>query len=316
MQNIVELAALIAVAAVLAWSAVRTWHAEIRAIKWGGAGLLWALFAATAAVATLMSLGMIEQLRRSAPVPDVKVTSTPESLARGKGIADGLCGACHSHTGTLTGGYDLAVELQFPIGSFVAANLTPAGPLKGWSDGEIFRAIRNGIDADGRWLTIMSYIRAGRLSDDDIKAVIAYIRNVPAAGNPTRDPPDRMNVLGLVMLGAGMLPPAKPVIIGHISGPAKGPTSEFGEYILSYQDCRECHGEKFTGGVPGQLAPLGPDLNLVKDWTLAGFTAAMRTGIDPNGHQISDQMPWRSVGKMDDDELEAIYRYLTHIPNS
>ena len=112
-----------------------------------------------------------------------------------------------------------------------------------------------------------------------------------------------MNILGLVMLGAGMLPPAKPIITGHVSGPLKGPTYE-SEYILSYQDCRECHGEKLTGGVPGQLAPLGPDLNLVKDWTLAGFTAAMRTGIGPNGHQISEQMPWRSVGKMDDDELK------------
>jgi len=316
MQNIAELLALIAIGVLLAWSGFRAWHAETRAIRWGGAALLGGLSAATASVATLMSLGMIEQHRRSAPVPDVKVTSTPELLARGKGIADGLCGACHSHTGTLTGGYDLAVELQFPIGSFVAANLTPAGPLKHWSDGEIFRAIRNGIDADGRWLTMMSYIRAGRLSDDDIKAVIAYIRSVPAAGNPTPDPPDRMNMLGLVMLGAGMLPPAKPVITGHVSGPSKAPTSEYGEYILSYQDCRECHGEKLTGGVPGQLAPLGPDLNLVKDWTLAGFTAAMRTGIDPNGRQISEQMPWRSVGKMDDDELEAIYQYLTHMPNS
>ena len=110
----------------------------------------------------------------------------------------------------------------------MAANLTPAGALQHWSDGEIFRAIRNGIDADGRWLTMMSYIRAGRLSDDDIKAVIAYIRNVPAVGNPTPDPPGRMNILGLIMLGAGMLPPAKPVITGHVSGAVKGPTSEFG----------------------------------------------------------------------------------------
>jgi mono/diheme cytochrome c family protein len=188
--------------------------------------------------------------------------------------------------------------------------------LKHWSDGQIFRAIRNGVDADNRWLTMMSYIRAGRLSDDDIKAVIAYIRSVPAAGNPTPDPPDRMNILGLVMLGAGMLPTGKPIITGHVSGPMKGPTAEFGEYILTYQDCRECHGENLTGGVPGQLAPLGPDLNLVKDWTQAGFTAAMRTGVDPNGHQISEQMPWRSVGKMDDDELAAIYQYLTHMPNS
>lgn len=316
MQNIVGLVALIALAALLAWSGFRTWRAKNSIVKWGGIGLLAPLSVAVLSASALTSLGMIKQHSRSAPVPDIKVAATPELVARGKGISDGLCGACHSHTGTLTGGYDLAVELQVPIGSFVAANLTPAGPLKLWSDGEIFRAIRNGVDADGRWLTMMSYVNAGRLSDDDIKAVIAYIRSVPAAGDPTPDPPDHMNMLGLAMLGAGMLPDGKPIITGHVSGPLKGPTFEFGEYILAYQDCRECHGKNLSGGVPGQLAPLGPDLNLVKDWTLAGFLAAMRTGVDPNGHQISEQMPWRSVGKMDDDELAAIYQYLTHMPNS
>jgi hypothetical protein len=56
--------------------------------------------------------------------------------------------------------------------------LTPAGPLKHWSDGEIVRAIRNGVDPDGHWLTMMSYTNAGKLSDDDTEAVIAYIRSV------------------------------------------------------------------------------------------------------------------------------------------
>jgi hypothetical protein len=37
-----------------------------------------------------------------------------------------------------------------------------------------------------------------------------------------------------------------------------------------------------TGGVPGQLGPLGPALNLVKGWKLARFIATMRTGIDPD----------------------------------
>jgi hypothetical protein len=48
-----------------------------------------------------------------------------------------------------------------------------AGRLNRWSDGEIFRAIRNGIDADGRWLIVMSYTNAGKLSDDDTRALIA-----------------------------------------------------------------------------------------------------------------------------------------------
>jgi mono/diheme cytochrome c family protein len=315
MQNIVELVALIAIAALLAWSGFHIWRVKNRMVKWGGAGLLALLSVAVLSASALISLGMIKQHSRSAPLPDIKVAATPERIARGKDIADGFCGACHTKTGTLTGGYDVAVEIAIPVGSLVASNLTPAGSLRHWSDGEIFRAIRNGVDADGQWLTMMSYVNAGHLSDDDIKAVIAYIRSLPAAGDLTPEPPDHLNLLGLAMLGAGMLPSGNPIITEHISAPPKAPTVQFGEYILSYQDCRACHGKNLTGGVPGQLPPLGPDLNLVKDWTLAGFTAAMRTGIDPNGHQISEQMPWRAVGKMDDDELAAVYQYLTHLPN-
>ena len=71
-----------------------------------------------------------------------------------------------------------------------------------------------------------------------------------------------------------------------------------------------------TGGVPGQLGPLGLAVNLVKGWKLSQFIAAMRTGIDPDGHEISKQMPWRQIGRMDDEELAAIYEYLTHLPGS
>jgi hypothetical protein len=42
----------------------------------------------------------------------------------------------------------------------------------------------------------------------------------------------------------------------------------------------------------------------------------MRSGIDPGGHQISKQMPWRPIGKMDNEELTAIYEYLIHLPGS
>ncbi len=124
----------------------------------------------------------------------------------------------------------------------MSSNLTPAGQLAHWSDGEIFRAIRNGVDADGRWLIFMSYINAGKLSDDDIQALIAYIRTVPAAGKETTNPPDQLNPLGVFMLGAGMLKQGNPVFAGVVTAPPKGPTAQYGEYILSYQDCRLCHG--------------------------------------------------------------------------
>jgi Cytochrome C oxidase, cbb3-type, subunit III len=238
-----------------------------------------------------------------------------EQIMRGQQISDGFCSGCHSKTGTLTGGLDVAKDLPIRIGSFVTSNLTSAGQLSQWSDGEIFGAIRNAIDRDRRWLIIMSYTNAGKLSDDDTKAVIAYLRHLPPAGQQTPNPPDHLSLLGVLMLGAGMLPTGKPISHGILAAPPRAPTPVYGEYILSYQDRRECHGKYLTGGVPGQLALLGLDLNLVKAWKFEEFFATMRTGVDPNGHEVGEQMPWKPIGRMGEEELRAVYEYLTHLPN-
>jgi hypothetical protein len=95
------------------------------------------------------------------------------------------------------------------------------------------------------------------------------------------------------MLGAGLLPGGKPVVTGVITAPPKNSTAQYGEYIVWYQDCRECHGTNLTGGAVGQLGPIGPDLTLVKAWRPDEFIATMRAGIDPGGHELSKQMPWR-----------------------
>ncbi|MDB5408433.1 MAG: hypothetical protein JWL84_3345 [Rhodospirillales bacterium] len=316
MDNDVGLVLLIATAALLVWAGISAWREKNLHVKWAGTGLAAVLAASLSLVAALAIAGLIKMHIRSAPVPELKIADTPEQIQRGRAIVDGFCSACHSPTAPLTGGLDVGEDFPIPIGSFVSSNLTPAGQLSHWSDGEIFRAIRNGIDADGRWLTIMSYTNAGRLSDADTEALIAYLRSQPAAGRETVDPPDHLNLLGIVMLGADMLPAGKPVFTGEITAPSKGRTRQFGEYILSYQDCRECHGKDLTGGVEGQLAPIGPDLNVVKAWKLAEFIATLRTGIDPGGHTMSTQMPWRPIGRMDDEELGAVYEYLTHLRGS
>jgi cytochrome c553 len=162
----------------------------------------------------------------------------------------------------------------------------------------------------------MSLTNAGRLSDDDIHALIAYLRKLPAAGKPTPNPPDQLSLLGLVMLGVGQFPPAKPINTDVVTRPLKAPTFQFGEYLLSYQDCRECHGKDLSGGVQGQWAPIGPGLSLVEGWSRDQFIATLRTGKDPSGHEISERMPWQALGKMDDVELTAIYEYLTHMAQS
>lgn len=260
MHNVIGLVMLLATAALLVWSSIRAWRAKNNLLKWGGVALATLLAAAVSLASVLTIVGLFKLHTRGAPVPDLKVAGTREQIQRGQAIADSFCGACHSQTGPLTGDVDIGEHFPIPVGSFVSSNLTPAGQLNHWSDGEIFRAIRNAIDADGHWLIIMSYTNAGKLSDYDIQALIAYLRSRPATGRETVDPADRLNLLGVIMLGAGMLPAGKPILTGVVTAPPKGPTAQYGEYILSYQDCRECHGANLTGGVEGQLGPLGPDL--------------------------------------------------------
>jgi mono/diheme cytochrome c family protein len=299
--------------AIVAACALR-WKALLVRYAWASLAGLAVLACLTPAV--LMAVGLSKSHARRAPVPNIKVAATSEQIRRGQAIASGFCGACHSSSGAMTGGRDLGEHLPAPLGHFIAANLTPTGPLSRWSDGQIFRAIRNSIDADGVWLTIMSLTNASRLSDQDIQAVIAYLRSLPADGRPTPDLPDRLSPLGLILLGVGKLPAGHPVFTGAIMAPSKAATAEYGEYILSYHDCRDCHGADLQGGVPGQFGPIGPALTIVKDWKLEDFIATLRTGIAPNGYHLDgDKMPWRSIGSMDDEELGAIYAYLKRLPD-
>jgi cytochrome c553 len=317
MANLIVFAVFIAAAVLFAWLSLRLRSVKSVAVRWIGAGLTGLIALALSLTCITAAVGFYKaQYSRSAPVPELRVEGSVEQISRGQDIADGFCGACHSRTGTLTGGEDIGKHLPLDMGSFIASNLTAAGPLKYWSDGQIFRAIRNGVDAEGRRLIVMSLTNAGRLSDDDIRALIAYIRKQPAAGAETPDPPDQLNLLGLVLVGSGQFPSGKPVFTGVVMAPPKAETIGFGEYLLSYQDCRECHGQQLTGGVQGQWAPIGPGLSLVSDWTREQFIATLRTGKDPSGHELGERMPWRPLGKMDDVELGAIYEYLTHLPAS
>jgi mono/diheme cytochrome c family protein len=315
--NILIWLVVVAVAVLLGWLTFRAWHARRKVVKWGGVIVSGLFTIVLILVSVVMLIGMVKVYSpRNTPVTDLAIAGTSEQIARGQHLAASFCASCHSTTNELplTGGVDLGKDFPMPLGSYVSVNLTPAGPLQGWSDGEIFRAIRNGIDRDGQVLFAMSGARGRHLSDEDIQAVIAYLRSQPAVANETQTPPDQFNPLALLLIGGGVIPEGEPPITESIVMPPKGPTVEFGKYILSYQDCVLCHGADLAGGKPGQLAPVGPNMSVVKGWTQEQFIATLRTGVDPGGHALNSQMPWRNIGRMDDEELAAVYAYITSLP--
>jgi mono/diheme cytochrome c family protein len=312
--NVLVWIVLAAVTVGFGWLAVRAWRSRNLLARWLG-GILSSLVTLILMAASIAAaIGLVKiYTPRGGPVQNIHVQGTPEQIARGEHIASVFCISCHSPNGQLPliGGLDLAKDIPMPIGSFVSVNLTPGGPLKDYSDGEILRVLREGGSKERQLLLVMSNVNVKYMSDDDLEAVIAFLRSQPAVDHPTPQPPDHPNLLGVIMMGIGLFPQSPPVT-GSISAPPKAATVDYGKYILSYQDCRGCHGENLTGGTSA-LLPKGPSLRVVKGWTQEQFIQTLRTGVDPGGNSLGDLMPWRDVGKMDDVELEAVYLYLTSL---
>jgi cytochrome c553 len=245
------------------------------------------------------------------PVANITVDRTPERLARGERLAYN-CVGCHSTNGQLPlAGQNFGADGP-PIGTFYATNLTPAGEIKDWTDGEIIRAIREGIHKDGRSLIIMPSQVFHSMSDDDVQSLVAFLRSQPATEPAT--PPTQINLLGALFMNllAGARS-VQPPISGPVTAPPVGPTAEYGQYLIfSVGGCRDCHGANLAGNPPGGNAPSGPNLTtLGQRWSEADFIKAMRTGVQPDGKMLSQDMPWQQVNAFaSDDDLKAIYAYL------
>ena len=302
--------AVVAIAGLFVWLARRALRLRNVAARWALA-LLAALPALLfALVAGLIGYGYAKlYLPRSAPALALDVAATPDRVARGAHLALTTCVACHATNGQLplSGGIDLASHSPVPVGVLVPPNLTPGGPLKDWSDTEIAQAIRNGIHKNGRTL-LMPTESLRNLSDDDLAALVAFLRSQPPVQNETLAlSPSPLLAL---FFGAGLAELGTPPITEPIAAPPRSPSAAYGAYIISYQDCRSCHGAELNGSAGG-LAPPAPSARAyARAWTLEQFIQTMRTGVDPGGHTIREPMPWQMIGQMDDLELAALYEYL------
>ncbi len=315
MTNVLVLVVLALLVLLFGWLAKRAWGSHRTLLKWIGvilAGLL-ALWLLLLLVVGVMGYAKLN-LPQNNPVANIQVTKTSEQIARGEQLAH-VCSGCHSSTGNLPldGGTRNYVG---PLGAEYPPNLTPGGPLKDWSDGQIIRAIREGVAANGRALIVMPSDEFHYMSDADVQSVVAYLRSQPAIDHAT--PENGLAPLGMFLTGAGIFSTsAQPPITQPIATPAMSDAIAYGKYLVDISGCHACHGADLAGGNPSGFTPIGPNLTaFVPKWSESDFIKTIQTGVDPTGHELKpDQMPWKLYASMYRvDELGTIYAYLHSLP--
>ena len=315
--NIFILLVLVALTVVGGWLTWRALHAKrtwVNIVGGFGAGLLTVVLAS---VTFFAGKGLAFMYVPPAPAPNLTVEGTPEQIARGRYLAGVACVACHgakeSGNFPLSGGSDFAGEIPIPIGSMIVANLTPSGILANRTDGELFRTLRYGF-GKGQRAAMMSFLPYGQLSDEDTQAIIAFLRSQEPVQTEMNGGDD-INILGAILLyGLGLQPlPEKPK--GVVTAPPKGANAEYGKYVATFGECRGCHGPNMTGEPATMFAPAFPNPRpYAGTLTLEQFIAMMRTGVRPNGIALAPPMPWKNAAAMSDDDLAALYAYLTVAP--
>ncbi len=282
-----------------------------------------------------------------APPRDIKVSMAPERIARGRYLFDVVCdcNGCHSQrdysrfAGPVVPsgkgqGFVFPDELGLP-GRLVARNITP-DPKTGigkWTDGEKIRAIREGVDREGRALfPMMPYQAFAHMSDQDVESLVAYLNTLAPVRNPLPDTNIKFPVSFFIK--------SAPKPVGSVPPPDFSTPAARGRYLVTIADCGGCHTQRIKGEpVPGMTLAGGEDFKLSPELEVvsANITPDMDTGIGkwseefflgkfakykeyvekgspvtgPAGFTL---MPWLGLSQAEPDDLKAIYAYLRTVP--
>lgn len=311
-----------------------------------GVGRIFAILAILFAVVIGAASYFVVSYRPSQRPPSAEVVErTPARVERGRYLVEHVLGCldCHAkrdHTrfgGPVVGppgagGACFGANERFP-GTLCIPNLTPDAETGTgrWSDGELARAIREGVGKDGRALfPIMPYNEYRALSDEDTRAVIAYLRSLPAVKNPVPPPDIDFPVKFFIKLAPSPLP-----------GPVPEPGADrvaHGKYLARVAGCIACHSpvDQRHRPVPGQelsggqqfAGPFGvlhstnltPHATGLHDRTEAAFVATFKAfAVPPEALPRAEpkdgtMMPWLSRAGMTEADLGAIYAYLRSVP--
>jgi hypothetical protein len=151
-----------------------------------------------------------------------------------------------------------------------ASNLTTGqgGVGNTYSDTDYVRAIRHGVNQEGRGLLIMHSDIYHNLSKADLGAIIAYVKSVSPVDSEV--PKTRTELLGRILVALGLFDmEATPLIAAEVidhtalfaEAPAPGVTAGYGQYLTTLALCTMCHGPDLKGGPPiDPASPAGPNI--------------------------------------------------------
>ena len=292
---------------------------RIKIIRWV------AIVAGSLATIVLIGLGILygitnQRINRTYSVTPhtVSVPSDSATLARGKHVSL-IHGCTDCHGENLAGKLFLDAPM---VAKIYASNLTPGkgGIGEQYTDADWERAIRHAVGPDSKPLIFMPAQEFFHLGDEDLATLIHYLKTLPPVDNEL--PENSIGPIGRVLYLQGNMPliPAELTdhTADHPAAPEPGITVQYGKYLTV--GCTGCHGADFTGGpIPGVPPDWPPAANLtpagnLRNWTEQGFIQAVRTGVKPSGERFSEYMPYAVLKAMTDDELKAVWLFLTSLP--
>jgi mono/diheme cytochrome c family protein len=289
-----------------------------RALKYAGyaAGAVAVLFIVASATAFTVS-GRKLSARYEVNLTTVAVPNDPASIEWGRHLVASVTGCRDCHGADLSG----TVMGDDPVARIAAPNLTSGrgGIGASLTDQDWVRAIRHGVRRDGTSLLVMPSYAYAHISDRDLGAMVGYLKQLPPVDHEV--PALRLRFLGRFLTAAGLFD--EEIIAGKVPVRAsydeveRGMTLEYGTYLASISGCTSCHRPDLKGGPSGPPdAPLAADISVsgLAGWTLQDFTRLIREGRRPDGTEISEYMPWRFMGGMTDEELEAIWMFMQSKP--
>lgn len=252
------------------------------------------------------------------PVPKIAAATDPVAIERGSHLVQTLggCALGDCHGADMSGGKVIDVG---PVATLVAPNITRI--VSAYSDGELARLFRDGIKKDGTSVIMMPVQDFYWLPDEDIAAIIGYLRSIPVVDKVV--PPTVVKPFGKILDRQGQFPLDIARFMSELDRlpppPKAARTKEYGAYVARL--CSGCHGESFSGGpIPGAPPDLPVPLNItahetgLKGWTYEDFAKMSTTGVNPKGKKLDPFMPFEALGKMNEDERGALYLYLMSLP--